>query len=263
MNEQDRKPRQSRRKRVNPADTRVEFIEADIVLEFVSRLRTVGSRLEESLHRSSEENPSFPNGWQVASYDPNLLSSDCKHIRLRKGFKLASYQFMADGNGNGFTLAIPEDRSLPNPQGKILMGWDGPTPVFKIADTDAPDWIHQDVDAFLEGDESALSYFEASLFLRQLRELGALWHGCSWSSHEILAAPREYDPATWKWESPVPSDWRPSVRRVTSKEVEVTFLTYSGLGGQQIVRHVDTYACGYRLAPEETVIATGPGGYVY
>jgi len=240
-----------------------EYLDAQTVERLSSRLRAARRNLEKCLYPSGKSHPMLWDGWQIAPYDPNRLLASCKSIRLRPGFKLASYQFVAGGNGNGLTLVIPEDRSLPISPGRIYMGWDGPSPVFKVSAMDTLDWIHQDVGEFLEGDESLLSYFEASLFLRELRELGAVWHGTSWDTHEILAAPKEWDPAVWKWEEYEPKDWRPSVTRASQRMIRVVFFSYSQLGRQHIVRHVDTYSSGYRFTTQEAIIGSGGPGFVF
>lgn len=244
-------------------DSGAAHIEADDVESLVSRLRTTRSRLEECLHPADEERSYYDGGWQVAPYDPNSLLAACEHIRLRDGFQLASYQLIAGANGNGFTLVIPKDRALPDPQGNIDMRWDGPTPVFRIADMNAPDWIHRDVSEFLEGDKSMLSYFEASLCSRELRELGAMWHGCSWSTHEVLASPKVCDPEVWTWHESEPKEWRPLVARVTSRTVRVEFFTFSELGEQHIVKHTDAFTRGYRFKTKQTTLGTGGPGYIF
>lgn len=228
----------------NTTADRCERIEAHVAESLTSHLRTARSSLEACL-KPSEERPFFGGGWQLAPYDPNLLISACEHIRLRDSFKLASYQFMEGSNGNGFTLVIPEDRELPDPGGKIEMWWEGAAPVFTIADTAAPDWMHQNVSEFLEGDKSMLSYFEVSLFLRELRELGAMWHGCDWGDHEVLVSPRACDPVDWTWHASEPADWRPSVTRATRKTVRVeSSVTQgwenSGSSGMWTPTRVDT-----------------------
>lgn len=38
----------------------------------------------------------------------------------------------------------------------------------------------------IEGDGSHWSYLSASIFMREINEFGASWHGCSWSTHEII-----------------------------------------------------------------------------
>ena len=69
--------------------------------------------------------------------------------------------------------------------------------------------------------------------------------------------------AEWKWLEPAPTEWSPQVQQ-EAEIVTVTFLTHSGLGGEAIYRHTDTYKPGaYRFESERQQVATGGGGYVF
>ena len=105
-----------------------------------------------------------------------------------------------------------------------------------------------------------------------------MWHGCEWSTHTILGSnPFDEDPGTrdptfegpvspageWQWEEPEPADWRPVVGSESGRTV-VRFYTYSGLGGERIVRHTDTYEpTGYAFEPDAVEIGRGHAGYVF
>lgn len=55
-----------------------------------------------------------------------------------------------------------------------------------------PKGMDPDVSGYLEGDGLPLSYFEASLWVWEMAELGAVWHGSSWSTYSVLVAePRQ------------------------------------------------------------------------
>ena len=129
----------------------------------------------------------------------------------------------------------------------------------------------------IEGDGSSKSYLHASLFSREIAELGAMWHGRDWSTHTILDenpllnpkgtqtnfgthAPFD-DKTLWKWIENEPDEWKPSVS-TGSEGAIFTFYSYSGLGQDIIYRHVDTYSTGsYCLETEKTVISRGPAGF--
>src|SRR4051812_34654359 len=97
----------------------------------------------------------------------------------------------------------------------------------------------------IDGDGSALSYLSASIFVRELGEFGARWHGCSWSTHKILGADPFIGPAPkmmttddqWTWMERAPETWLPTV--VTVHPVGVRFYTHSALHEERIVRHFD------------------------
>lgn len=203
-------------------------------------------------------------GWSLASYDPNVLFDVFPCLQLRDGFRLASYQFVEGGNGNGFMFAIPTRHSLPEPQ-EDDFGFDwslSGNPVF-YSERPLPEWMHSDLESFLEGDGSPLSYFQASIFIRELREMGSLWHGCSWSTHEVLLSATQISKLKWEWQDEKPRDWRPVVRQNSDGLWQVVFYSHTGLGQEQIVVHTDTFTAGYQFDVDDRAIALGEGGYVF
>jgi hypothetical protein len=130
----------------------------------------------------------------------------------------------------------------------------------------------------IDGDGSPWSYMCASILARELAEFGAMWHGCSWSTHTVLDANpwesakgkkksdvgRWLTPLSeWKWSHRPPETWNPSVVDGDDEAV-VRFYTYSELGQETIYRHTDTYQPGsYRFETESLEIGTGPGGVVF
>ena len=131
----------------------------------------------------------------------------------------------------------------------------------------------------IEGDGSHWSYLSVSVFVREINEFGAMWHGCEWSTHEIIdKAPSDYFNQTqgdseknitpprgdeWTWLKEKPKEWQPSVCKKNDKII-VTFYSFSRLGTEAIYRHVDTFQAGkYSFKTKEVTIAEGGGGYVF
>jgi hypothetical protein len=177
--------------------------------------------------------------------------------------------FTASGNGNGVVWALPADAPWPEPDAcpKCDDAFESPRP-----DGALPDYM----DA-IDGDGTPMAYMSASLLARELAEFGALWHGCGWSVHRILGSNPLTEPpaasdltdgpsdiANWTWKAETPREWQPVVE-VDGDSVHVTFHTFSGLGEEAILRHVDVFTPGrYSFRQEEPVaIATGPVGYVF
>ncbi len=203
-----------------------------------------------------------PPGWSVASYDPNRLLGPFSCLRLRDGFRLAAYQFHdGGGNGNGFVAVIPDDRSLPDPpESGFDFAWSPPgSAVLSSAEGLVPEWVRLDIGHFLEGDDSPLSYFQASILLRELGELGAMWHGCSWATHELVTSHKRIPGRGWKWKRKEPQEWQPVVRRNRVRQWQVIFYTKSDLGQSRVVRHRDTFTDVYNFDSEEVEIALGRG----
>ena len=207
----------------------------------------------------------FSHGWSAETHDPNRLFDAFPRLKIREGFKLAAYQLMEGGNGNGFAFAIPTHLSLPEPrEHEFDLGWSmSGTPIFCSGEQGLPEWVRADIGNFLEGDSSPLSYFQASIFLRELHEMGARWHGCSWSTHKLLTSAARIPKQTWQWKHDKPEDWRPRVMLNSAGLWQVLFYTHTGLGQEQIVLHIDTFTAGYQFDTVLREIALGQGGYVF
>ena len=114
----------------------------------------------------------------------------------------------------------------------------------------------------LTGDGSDESYLHASILLRELSELGALWHGTGWGDHHLVEAL----PPGWPWASerrPLQRSLAPRVvRRGTEVRVELVSFFYIEL--VRLVRHVDVYAAGaYEARVTQEILATAGFGAVH
>ncbi len=246
-----------------------ESLDAQVVRDLKDAARRFATQVSAGLRN-------LPNGLTAAPYDPTPLIEAFPHLSLRDGYRLASYQFIAGGNGNGFVFVIPADRELPPPPAEgFRLQW-GPYgwPTAQPGQPPLPEWVRSDIAAFLEGDGSPASYFETSLFVREARELGAMWHGVSWGTHSILTDGPGPDPylssgpgpgrqPEWTWSEPPPTDWRPLVSQNEEGKPTVLFYTQSSLWQRRIVRHLDTYEQEYLFRAETTDIALGGPGFVF
>lgn len=233
-----------------------------IAARAVQKLMREARRLARQIDRSLE---APRQGWSLASFDPNILLDAFPLLQLRDGHQLAGYQYYEGGNGNGFVFAIPARRWLPDPpEDGLSFDWSpSGAPVFQASEPPLPEWAHADVERYLEGDGSPHSYFQASIFMRELREMGAHWHGSSWSTHEVLTSAAQIAKQRWKWKTVKPRDWRPVVRREPEGLPQVVFYSHSGLGRERILLHRDTFTEGYRFDEAEDIVALGEGGYVF
>lgn len=221
-------------------------------------------RRVQHLRLQAREVSAFPDdgseGWTKSVVDPTVLFEAFTSLRLKKGFALRAYHLRTGGNGYGFVYAMPEATPFPEPQ-------ECTSDVNRSLSPPVPPGSLDDVMQAIEGDGSLWSYFSASLFARELAEFGALWHGCDWGAHAILGGNPFLDPwyaphtkmsckiEEWDWRELVPIEWQPSVERNRGL-VTVTFLTYSALGREVIVRCTDRYEPGtYCFLSEETVIS--------
>ncbi len=227
----------------------------------VQKLMREARRYSRQIDRGLE---SIPPGWSIASYDPNILFDAFPRLQLRDGFQLAAYQYHAGGKGDGFVFVIPLRRWLPDPRGKESgLDWSSLGLTDFHADRKLlPAWVHRDVENHLEGDGSELSYFQASIFIRELREMGSLRHGCSWCTHEVLTSAARIARQHWAWMEPKPRNWRPVVRQNPEGVRQVVFYSHTGLGQERIILHIDTFFRDYRFNAVEKTVATGEGGYI-
>jgi hypothetical protein len=213
-----------------------------------------------------------PEGWSKSLFDPRQLLGVFPGLQLKPGYVLRAYQYRRRSNGNGVVWAMPENAPFPEPGAPAESGGG-------LADVPRPEEALADYMEAVAGDGSPLSYLSASLFAREAREFGAVWHGCSWRAHKFLGSdpwktkPKgtdgsctewpSQDHAAWEWQTAKPSKWKPLVQ-IESRDVIVAFYTYTGLDRQCICQHVDRFEIGnYRFESKTLDIALGPQGFVY
>ncbi len=214
------------------------------------------NRLRELARAACAVSPKGPEGWSKCDADPMQVLAVFTALRLRPGYVLRAYQFRQRGNGNAVVWALPAAAPFPEPQ-------ECPRLADRFLAPPCPPGALADFMEAVEGDGTLWSYASASLLARELRELGALWHGIAWGTHTLLDGPPHGSVADWQWLKAPPVEWRPQVSQ-SDTVVTVTFYTYSGLGREAIYRHVDTFAVGrYTFVAQETCIAQGQGGYLF
>jgi hypothetical protein len=183
-------------------------------------------------------------GWQKSPVSPMEVAKLFKRIRVKDGFELIAYVFRSSVGGNGIVWAVPEgyfpDVSECERLGDLMRT---PKPRCAIS----PHHV-------VEVDGSPGSYIQKSIFIREIEEFGAFWHGLSWSLHEII----DSKPKGFKWYEDV-EDLSPKV--VMGEKVTVEFFTLSEFIGEAVYRHEDVYE-GEMLESSRRVIASGGMGYV-
>lgn len=234
------------------------------------------SKVESLRNQAAEACPvadGAPDGWSKSTVDPMKLLAVFKSLKIRPGFVLRAYQYREGGNGNGIVWAVPAD--FP-----FLVPDECPQLSGHFLEPPKPPWAPDDLMTLIDGDDTPWSYFSASLFAREAAEFGAMWHGCSWSTHSILGAdPWQREPKVkdrrkrqplasgtadeWKWNEPRPTVWEPTFEQI-GENIEVSFLTFSGLGQETISRWTDTFKAGaYTFKKKHEVVAEGPMGFIF
>jgi len=92
-------------------------------------------------------------------------------LRLKDCFRMDGYYFYDGMGGNFRPVILPADMDLPD--------WtdDSRNPVFEPEAI--PDGLNTEIDSYIVHDHTPKSYFQKSIFLRELDDIGAFWHGCS------------------------------------------------------------------------------------
>lgn len=222
--------------------------------------------------RVAELRSTPPEGWSISTLDPMKVLATFKHLRMKPPYVLKAYQYFSSGNGNGMVWALPAECPL-TPVSEIDEGSNGFS-----APPQPPGALPNFLEA-IDGDRSPLSYLSASIAARELRELGAAWHGVSWGVCHVLdgnPAMRGRRPGRrsgggyafepqgpWTFVENEPDEWQPQVTQ-TKDGTTVTFYIYSQLGEECISRITDTFGHeGYTFESESTTIATGGGGFLF
>ncbi len=232
-----------------------------IPAEKASRARLDAARLAR-IETHAEE------GWSKSPVDPTLMLQAFDALRLKKGMMLRAYLFREGGNGNGVVWALPEGSAFSEPER-------GPGRDVSLRYPPRPPAALDDAMLAIEGDETPWSYLSASLLGRQFKAFGAMWHGESWGTHEILGE----NPMT---AGPGRTAHR-AHRQAGRLEVEGTrapgleperdrrsgqrgrgVLHVQRAGPQTITRHTDTFKAGsYVYSTRTDEVAQGPGGFVF
>lgn len=216
------------------------------------------------------------SGWSLAPYDPDKLIQYFNCLSIRKGYRLSSYQSQSNaGNGSAFVFVIPKDRNLPKrPPIKYLDSMyfgteieeELPLPVRNFgflrrifpSYRSLPDWVEDDIEPHIEGDGSPLSYFQASIFFRELYELGSMWHCVWWGHHDLITSIDKLPEKKWNWEQSKPVSLIPIVWKDKNQRWNVTFYTYDDMNAD-FNFHNDIFGNGYEFKTCSTLLASHEG----
>jgi hypothetical protein len=208
---------------------------------------------------------------------PDAIIKACQNISLEEGWHLEAYHFYENGNANTKTYALPDGTHLLPPEQALttqnlddlpedLPGfWPWPP---------TPEYADPDVMAHIIGDDTYLSYIEASILSRELQEIGASWHGLTWGVSHIINTTELIDEqknntdsaikfGNLNWTEPVPESMEPVVC-CSDTICNVTWYTRTRLNQEKVACNVDTYQRGSYLATTNTtILATGTGGFYF
>lgn len=247
---------------------------------------------ENGRHEITDSN-GFGGTWAKSPRDPMKLLPLFPHIRLVKGYRLVAYQWIDGIGGYAQVYGLPDASPFPDPSTCLQTKHVPAAEYIQAYDYDypCPPGAVDELGSLVEADGSALSYAEKALFLKEVGEIGAYWHGIGWGDCHLvdsldtlrkLVSPDEpkggsgrftsSSPATkqadpikdWIWTASRFVDLRPRVHMGTGK-VQVIWNTYSGRGVQTLSRWVFTFDRNSTktLEPEITTLAEGHLGFMY
>jgi hypothetical protein len=189
-------------------------------------------------------------------------------LQLNAGYRVRGSLFQNGGNGNGFLWAVKIGRG--NKESRRLVRISRPDIGLALPAL-RPDNACPDIMEAITGNFSPFSYLEASILKRELKEYGALWHGCDWGTYKILASPNDTRsgmigggcPVKWSWISRKIADLRPRVK-IKSGQVLVTYYARSDLDWQRITRFEEAFESdSYVSTSTQVDIARGGGRYIF
>jgi hypothetical protein len=191
-----------------------------------------------------------------------ILLREFDLLRLKNSFRLDGYFFFDGMGGNFRPVVLPSDMVLPD--------WtdDLRNPVFEPEAI--PDGLDIESATYIIHDHTPKSYFQKSIFLRELDDIGAFWHGCSdWHIKGIVLEKSQVYKAV-KSEGFNSTEFKnapefllPKVSFLADDSVEVSFYFLSGgLGstrGLFKLKDIHTTDGNIKLGQTECVIDMGPG----
>lgn len=151
-------------------------------------------------------------------------------LRIQEDFRIDGY-FFYDGMGGNFRpVVLPTEMALPE--------WtdNSRNPVFEPEAM--PDGLDIEIAPYIIHDHAPKSYFQKSIFLRELADIGAFWHGCSdWNIKGIVLEKSEVLDLT-KRDQFISEEYKntpdvllPKISFLDSNSVEASFYFFSrGLG---------------------------------
>lgn len=238
------------------------------------------------LHKVVDEG-GFSGTWGRSPRDPMRLLPIFRRIRLQQGWRLVAYQWLDGGGGYVRVYGLPEGAPFPDPAACMTRERRPATEDHPEYDDDfpLPPRATQDLGALVEVDGTPESYAEKALFLQEVKEFGAYWHGIGWSDCRLVDSlealvdeiqrtrgipkdEREREEqclrsrlelhTRWKWSEPRTRDLRAWVRQGPGT-TEVVWHTYSQRGIEQLDRWTFTFQRGSPETPEPKLETVAQG----
>ena len=217
-----------------------------------------------AVKRLLRDDSRHPEGWSLSPVDAARALEALPHLCLADGWKWITFQYMSGGNGNSVTFALPEDSTEEAARAWLddCLAKGGSPFAYHRTGHGPPESKKSFMDAVI-GNGSPESFAQASLLMREIKDIGAIWHGVGWGADEILHR-RWLTGLAPAWElmdgCRLPADSTPLVIQ-EENIARCRFYSESEMGGHTISLHEDIYF-GTCMRPEAVskVIALNPNG---
>jgi len=116
-------------------------------------------------------------GWRRMK-EPGRLVKGFPHLSLNPAYVLRGFHRLDSAGGNGIVFAMRKGSRWPD--------WQSMRSKTAVVYFTQPPEAVPDLMQVIEGECTPETYLSASLFCRDIQELGAYWHGAGWSDHTLL-----------------------------------------------------------------------------
>jgi len=201
-----------------------------------------------SIQEEDNYGPNVEGRWFVSTLNPGAALIRLPGLCIKLDWRLVTYLYRVPGDGVGITWAVPEALSTTAQLESVLENSSDrqhpPQPKGAL-----PDFMEA-----VEGDRSPASFLVASLFRREIQDLGATGKSIGWGNHRLVdALPPQ---AQWEWASDPIADLSPKVRILPDGKAAVEFFSCRIKPPVAIHRHIDQYpATQYRSLSRDSAIA--------
>jgi hypothetical protein len=184
--------------------------------------------------------PNKEGRWFVSTVDPADALAKLPGLWIRPGIRLVTYLRQDSKGGIGTTVAIP---SILSSTEQLEMAIENVT---QANPAPTPDGSLKTLMESLEGDGSLATFLEASIFIREIRELGRFGAYARWTHHRFVnVLPPK---VSWQWRAKAPEDFSPKVVLRPDGEVIVEFYSCRVQKPVTLFRHLDRYSANSYLA---------------
>lgn len=195
-----------------------------------------------------EPGPNIEGRWFLSSVNPGEALLRLPGLGVKPGFRLVTYLLRTKDGGIGHSCAVPEHLSCTvQLEAALTEGTEWHYPPF-------PEGALQQIMEAIDGDRSPLSFLLASLWRRELQELGTAGKDRQWGHHRLIETVPQR--VKWRWKEEGFQDLAPKVKILPDQRAAIEFFSARVVKPYALYRHMDIYeATSYIAKVKDQVIA--------